>query len=345
MNLNRRLEAISDAMKIRAGVVGKTYAEHPKAREILNGSEPLFAVLADAISSSAHPDGRPTRVQGLGGMLVTQDFEDVLGDFLRTAFSFSFVGHLAHRSFVAMRTLRDYREHRASTADLSFDMSEELAEHQEARSIVSVDTMLGNLVRLRRYGRDLAIARRVIVNDDLDLLAGYGTAGGATAARLEAAAVYALMESNPTLGDSSPMFHADFGNIVAAALDAAGLGSALGALRKTPMADAAPSNLDAAFLVVEPTLELTARTLVKDAGLNVAVISSAWLGSGRWYLLAAPEVAPVVALFHLEGHDRDISVNRIRLPANSSFDGVLLGIRYEFGVTAVGRAGVVRGGA
>jgi hypothetical protein len=71
-----------------------------------------------------------------------------------------------------------------------------------------------------------------------------------------------------------------------------------------------------------------------------------WLASGRWYALADPRLAPVVAFLHLRGSAPDAPPVRVE-PAKTAInvDGVAIRASADLGVAIVGRVGAVRGGA
>lgn len=152
-------------------------------------------------------------------------------------------------------------------------------------------------------------------------------------------------KSDRLLGDGESLFHVDHGNLIAAALDETNLFAALAALRDQLTPAGITADLDAKFVVCASGLEGLARKLLHVAGLDeITVIAAAGLPAGRWFVFADPVQSPVIALLHLEGANGGLLVGPAKRKNDASTDGVLLGLRHDAGVVAVGRVGCVRGG-
>jgi hypothetical protein len=225
--------------------------------------------------------------------------------------------------------------------NLDLELSGETAE-ATAVAVVSVSGLQG---RLQSYRRRLDISRQVVKNDDCGLLKRISTELGKTAAFHESGLITSLLESNPTLADGEVMFGTD--NVVASALTATSLDSAMKALRVQPTAAGNLANHRASVLVVAADLELSAKTILHIAGLaEVRVVVLAGLPDGRWYLLANPAIAPVVGRLVLSGRYAATAAPILIGPAKTpnNFDGISLKCLADLGVVAVNRIGIVKGG-
>ncbi|WP_065383237.1 prohead protease/major capsid protein fusion protein [Hyphomonas sp. ND6WE1B] len=60
-----------------------------------------------------------------------------------------------------------------------------------------------------------SLSRKALVNDDLGAFGDWSRTAGRQAAEYEAKTLVALLESNPTMGDTKALFHTDHGNIAA----------------------------------------------------------------------------------------------------------------------------------
>lgn len=335
------LESIRDAAALRAGIITEKMA-HPDAHVLAASDCNLLHEMATASVPPAHRNsGNPGSVFGRG--IATSDFKNTLSNLLKSATVGKLTAHARHRAFCEMRTLKSFQPHDFPRADL--DMA--LAVANEGSEVPEMNVFdSGTLTAsIRTWGRDIAISRQVIVNDDVKLLAGIIGNAGANAARLEAGLVYNLLESNPALADGELLFHVEHGSLVAEVLAVSGLAAAMAALKTQPTPAGIAADLDAAYLVVAPELELAARMLIHDSGMDqITVMAAASLPAGRWYLFADPAQAPVVALLHLAGSSDGLTVAPASTLTSGSRDGVRLGIRFDAGVVVVGRTGVVRGG-
>lgn len=330
---------VRDAIGVRIGVINSN-AAHPKALELLDDprSNKLLPMLA--AECAAYLPNAGVRASGF----ATKDFANVLAEVFKSVTIRKRVGLLDHRRICDMRELPNFHEHTFPDVDADIMLNEK-GEGGEASSEVSLLDSAGLKAGLSSYVKQIFINRRVLVNDDVELISGLAANTGAAAARLEAERVYALLESNPVMDDGEYMFHESMGNIVASAFDATSLGAAIAALRKQTTPAGAVANHAAKNLAVAADLEFAARKLIYESGLDrdVFVVAAPWLASGRWYLTADPKLSPAVGLLHLEGSQGNVSVLAIR--DKKDRDGVLLAVYFDFGTVALGRVGIVRGGA
>jgi hypothetical protein len=333
------IEAMPDALAERWGVRAKL--PHPLARDLLERPLSAVAIACGQAAFAAQGSRGNHDIACLGRGLTTSDFKNSLSDAARRLAILRYEEAAEHRLLCADQEVKTFRETSFPNADIELELDIELdgANERKTSRIVYV---AGQSANLSTYARNLLVSREVVVNDDVDMLGGVFGAIGTAAARTEAQLFSALLESNSTLADGAPMFAA--GNVVAEALSTVSLGVAMEKLRAqvTPAGNLA--NNRAFGIAVAPGLELTAYTIIEAAGLDLVVVCLPWLAAGRWYLLASPKVAPVVGRLVLDGSKNGpILVGPTR--TERDVDGVLLAAAADLGMVALGRVGVVRGGA
>lgn len=338
MDFRDQKEAFVDAVGLRLGTLAPQLA-HPFAAELADGN--LLKGYATYVGGHVARPGTAQQALFAAG-LSADDFRLPLSGALRSATVGRLTAHAGHRKWCDMRRVCDFKNYEFPSGDFDADF-EEMSEGGEFNNEVGVAVNDGLTARVKCLGVNVHISRIAIRNDDIQIIGGLFSNLGAAAARIEGRLAYALIESNPVLGDSMAMFHVDHGNIEANALSETSLGSAMGKLRTMETPAGAKADLAAAHLLVEPGLELLALRLLHDAGIEtIRVHAAPWLATGRWYLLADPSHAPVIALLHLKGGDAGVTVAPVQ--ENTMRDGLTLGVRFDVEAVAVGRVGAVRGG-
>lgn len=346
MNHAEKKELLRDAILARAGV--RPHRLHPSAAGIAEEDVSLLSVLAQ-VCGEIENRGRPAGSSIVG--LTTSDFAIELSGLLTSLAMPGLQANTWHRKICDMRTVPNYNPHEFAQTLLYPEMPLILEGGEPKGMLIAGET--GSVSkRLHDYGTDLFVSRATITNDDVSLMARMAKDIGAAATRRESQAIFQLLESNPSLGDSAPMFSVEAGNLYEQILTDYNLGVAMGLLRSTPLVGDEKADLTAKFLVVSPELEYEASKLVHDAGLAIEVGSSAWLPATRWYVFGDPLAAPVITLFHLPGAADKVGFSKTggkRNQESNTFtsyfprDGVALGARFSFGVAQTGRF-AIRGG-
>lgn len=336
------IQAHSHAILIRAGALNPNAPIcHPQAAAIAVSAEPLLQTLAkfcSDLADSRRGAGAAVRVKGSG--FATPDFGNALADAVRTVTQARMAAHMRHEIFCKQMPVVDYKPQRFPMLAVGADL-EYLGENSEAPEAMVSDEA-GALAGLGRYGRNVLVSRQVLINDDIGLIMSTFENFGTAAARVEAKLAYALIESNVVLSDGEAMFDPLQGNVLASALAESTLGTAMGMLRAMPNPFGETLDHDPAVLVVEGALELLARRLVREAGLELEVVASSRLPSGRWYLLPNPEVAPVIGLLRMAGSKSPVSIDAGR--DDLGRDGTLIAVRANAAVVPLNRI-AIKGGA
>jgi len=211
------------------------------------------------------------------------------------------------------------------------------------------------------YGRIFKISRQALVNDDLGAFTTLPQAFGASARRLEADKVYSILTTNAAMADSTALFHADHGNLVASSdtsLAVDNLSEARTKLRlQTGAGGVGLLNLVPRFLIVPAALESDAETLLSSlarpdqenpAAMTPAVIRNLELvveprldsnSVKTYYVAASAGQVDHVELAYLDGQQRGI-YSEERTDWNT--DAMELKARLDFGTKAIDWRGLVK---
>nr|MBL8454785.1 hypothetical protein [Zoogloeaceae bacterium] len=329
------LAAAPDALAAAFGV--PVNAPHPLAAEMTLNSLSSLAHAAGRVVCPQRASESDLAVQGRG--IHSADFSSVLASATQHLARRRFDLAAGHRAFCAEIECRDFRPVPTAVPDVDTELPAVGESAEFARGPVLIEN--GMTGQLSRYGMLLPVSRQVILNDTIGILAAAVEALGSSAARTEAGLVYGVLEANPVLDDHGPTFHADFGNVIASALDKSALGAAMAALRTQETIGGNIADSAARHLVVAAGLELPALELVHTFGLDLTVTATTRLPQGRWYLSAAPELAPTVATLKLRGAASPILIEQAQSP---SFDGAAIKVSAVLGAVVISRVGIVRGG-
>lgn len=337
------IESLQHAMLVRSGLMSAdSPALHPAAREHINSSGHLLEQLAEfcsGMAANARPTGAMGRVSGLG----TDDFKNTLGSVLRTAAQRQLESGQDYMALVREVPIVNFLPQKIVSGRIDAELQEanELGEYGEADAYDGIQQN----AQLRSFGRNVFLSRKALVNDDISLIASsFGDFGG-SAARLESRLVFDLLNSNTVFADGEPMFHVDHGNLIehADGFSEALLAQAMDALRNLDFDGAGAGeaqNAAPAVLAVASGLELAARKLVYEAGLDFQVTAHPRITADTWYLMPSPKITPVIGLLRLAGSKTPLNI----APAKDRKvrDGVLYAVRCDSGVVPLSRY-VVKG--
>jgi len=214
-----------------------------------------------------------------------------------------------------------------------------------------------NAIAATRKGNIISLTPETLVNDDTGYIADMANSLGAAGPRTIERAVYALLESNPTLSDGYALFSAEHANW--ADSGASPTMTLIDTAASAMAAQTAPGD-DAEYLDIIPSVILCHRGL---RGLMVSIIDSPYdpdvanklqkpnivrgmadvvssprLSAKPWYLFADPMVAPVIEVVFLNGQREP------RIIQEESFrtGGLSWRIEMPFGVGAIDYRGVYK---
>lgn len=192
---------------------------------------------------------------------------------------------------------------------------EEMTEHGEFTHTSRAEA--GEKMALKTFGRAINVSRKLLIDDDLNMLGDMTAAMGAAAAQTEAEELVATFTGNPNLSDGNPVFFAARGNL-------AGTGVALGAAGDLAAIDAARKamrvvkgldgktiiGVQPKYLVVGPESETAAEQILasiyaatKDdvnafSGKLSLVVEPRIFGTG-WFVMAEPSRVPALQYAYL----------------------------------------------
>ncbi len=345
MHQTEIISAAPDALAAAFGIPNR--APHPQAHTLMDAplSKLAYAIGAAVRAPQPHDSNQTVMARGMG----TADFRRLLagGASVLAARRFDAVG--VHRVFCGTLEAKDFRPVSIGTVDNNLFVPPAPLVKDIVWEIVNIDeikegfvsTSVAGTAQLVSHACILSFSRQLIRNDDVGIIKTTVQQLGAAAANLEAAYVYHAMEQNPNLDDGAPVFHADFGNVVAEAFGESSLGKAMQALRLQTLASGNRADLKSAHLVVASDLEFAASKLNHQCGLGLTITATYRLPAGRWFLLADPEVYPAVSILKLQG-----ATNSTRIDEYKKFDSDSVSLRMVTDVGAVmhDRVGIVRGG-
>lgn len=211
------------------------------------------------------------------------------------------------------------------------------------------------------YGRMVSLTRQAIINDDLRAFERLVTAFGASSSRLENRLVYSQLTANQAMGDGTPLFHGDHGNLgtgSGSALQLSALKAGRTAMRLQKGLQKEELNLAPNFLIVPASLEQDAYQLTssnyvpaKQADVNefrqggrtslepiVEPILDA-SSAAAWYLASNNSQVDTVEYCFLDGAEGPV----IDTQNGFEVDGVTWKCRLDFAAKAVDHRGLYKG--
>lgn len=216
----------------------------------------------------------------------------------------------------------------------------------------------GETIQLATYGSLFSITRQAIINDDLDVFTRLPNKMGRAAIRTVGNLVYAVLTSNPTMGDGVALFHATHSNLLtAAALGTASVDAMDAAMAKQKDATGNTLNLALAYVIVPRALKGTAMQVANSefevasgAKTNTApnwmrgafeVIADARLDSAsasNWFGAADPNMHDTIEVAYLDGN----TAPTLEQQGGWTVDGVEFKVRMDAGVKALDFRGMAK---
>lgn len=207
-------------------------------------------------------------------------------------------------------------------------------------------------------GNTINLTRQAIINDDLGAFLGLATAFGRAAKRTIEADAYAFLASNPKLDSNKTLFHADHGNILAAAVPSVTSVDAMrvqlaqqkdvggnDVLDLSPALWLGPTKYGSAARVTnkaeyDPDAEGKLQRPNAVQGLFRDIVDTARIKDDKWYLFADPNDCPAIEVAFLDG----ITEPFLDYEEGFTVDGVRWKARLDFGIAALDYRGVQRCG-
>lgn len=332
--------------------VGEIIAGAPDAIAIMAGAAPAHPhPLANALDLKkiAHACGTrntfrsaiSTPMSVVAAGMGSSHFSALLAEGLTLPTVGAYSAQAEHLAFTVPLSLEKLQEVDLPTldADTSLEPLVEHAEQTHFTGFVGAGTVKAGLTS---YARLFGLSRVAIINGDLSNFVTRVIGSGVSAARLEAKLVARALDTNPNLDDGQPVFAIDHLNVIAEPLSSGALGGALSLLRTQKTGAGELADLAARHLVVAPALEMTARDLVRNSGLDARVSVLANLPAWRWYVLADPKIHPVVGVLRLGNSKNPVRLSEAKRPMD--YEGTVISVAADLGAVLLRRTGIVRGG-
>lgn len=191
---------------------------------------------------------------------------------------------------------------------------EAVAENGEFKNGKISEASVGTSVAT--YGKTFSLTRKAIINDDLGALSSLPSLYGAAAKRMINKMVYKILTDNPSI-DGNPLFHAKHSNISTGVISVEGIAALKTMMaRQKNIAGKAFLNIQPAFLIVPPELEVAATQLISSAvdptkhnatpnpfANRLSVVADPELTDiDTWYLAAAFGFCPTIEVTYLNGN-------------------------------------------
>jgi hypothetical protein len=306
------------------------------------------------------PLERENPVQIFQRALTTADFPSILSavanKFLREAASRV---PRTYELWTEKDTVRDFRP----TKIVGVGFPGELPEVPEGGEYQMLDaTEGGETAQIATRGGLFGISRQALVNDELGVFRRIPAAMGITSVRTMSRAAYRVLLGSDLLEDGKAVFHTDRGNLLDGPLNQANLGKAIAALRLQKDLSDSPLSVEPKYLVVPPSLEMTAWALCyalslpgqdnsgvgnlfrEKYGLVPVVapeLEDTTLGgtATNWFLSADPTVFPTPFIrITLDGNEPPMVEEKVIWET----DQMGFKVRVDFAVAAVGWRGMIK---
>lgn len=352
--------AVTDALLSRAQVIDPT----TKRAFVLTGDNPVRGLtLMDLARRSLERSG--VRTDGMSKLeLVGRAFTQTGSDFpilleatmhkaLQSAYA---VAPDTWSRWCATGTVSDFREHSRYRVG-SLGNLDALTEAGEFKNKTIPDGEKATITAGTK-GNIINLTRQAIINDDLGAFIGLATAFGRAAKRTIEADAYAFLASNPKLQSGKALFHADHGNILAAALPGVESVDALRVklagqkdvggnevLDLVPALWLGPTKYGSAARVTnkaeyDPDAEGKLQRPNAVQGLFRDIVDTARIKDDKWYLFADPAECPVIEVAFLDG----VTEPFLDYEEGFTVDGVRWKARLDFGLAALDYRGAQRCG-
>lgn len=202
------------------------------------------------------------------------------------------------------------------------------------------------------YGRTFSLTRKAIIDDDMGALSRIPALYGLAARRVINKLVYKTLTDNPTI-EGAKLFDAKHGNVAGGTISVESLGKAKAMMaRQKNLKGKEALNVQPAFLIVPPELEVTAAQLISSAvdptkanatpnpfANRLSVVADPELeDTAEWYLAAAPGILPTVEVTYLNGREEPTMESHV------AFDtlGIKWRIYMDFGVNLIDYRGLLK---
>lgn len=339
--------AAADGMAMRAGV---TVTKPAAGAEEFRGKS-MMRLAAECVSREQAKDATRMGDEELlrAAMTGSGAFPGILSNVAHKSMAQAYqAAPTTFQNWTAIGSNTDFKQatrYRLSEADDLVPMTEtgefEASEVTEGAATAAVAT----------YGRTFSLTRKAIIDDDMGALSRIPALYGLAARRVINKLVYKTLTDNPTI-EGAKLFDAKHGNVTGGTITVESLGKAKAMMaRQKNLKGKEALNVQPAFLIVPPELEVTAAQLISSVvdptkanatpnpfANRLTVVSDPELtDTAAWYLAAAPGILPSIEVTYLNGREEPTMESHV------SFDtlGIKWRIYHDFGVNLLDYRGLL----
>lgn len=340
--------AATDGLAIRAGVT----VDKPAGGANEFQGKSLLRLAAECVSREQNASTRSMSDEELvrAAMTGSGAFPGILSNVAHKSMAQAYqVAPTTYQLWTAAGSNTDFKaatRYRLSEAD-------ELVPMTEAGEFQSAEVTEGAAkAAVATYGRTFSLTRKAIIDDDLGALSRIPALYGLAARRTINKMVYKVLTDNPTI-EGAALFDKAHGNTTTGAISVASLGAAKAAMaRQTNLKGKEALNVQPAFLIVPPELEVTAAQLISSTvdptkanatpnpfANRLSVVADPELtDTSAWYLAAAPGILPSIEVTYLNGREQPTMESHV------SFEtlGMKWRIYMDFGVNLLDFRGLLK---
>ena len=301
--------------------------------------------------------GYAVRASG-AGYLTSSDFANVLLDAINKSLRAAYdEAPRTYLPFCRRTTIADFKNtNRIQLGEMPSLLL--VTEHGEYKRVPMSDAK--ESYALQTYGAVFPITRKVIINDDLEAFTRLPQMFGTAAARTESDIVWAVITANANMGDGTPLFHANHGNLKASGSGAptvATVGAGRAAMRVQRGLGGSLINVEPRYLIVPAALETSAEqflsnvnyvsvagtfapvpermrsalTLIVEPRLDATSVA-------QWYLAADPAQIDTIEYAYLEGQE----TVKIEIRNGFDIDGMEVKAQLDFAAKAIDWRGLYK---
>jgi hypothetical protein len=284
------------------------------------------------------------------GLHTTSDFPQLLGDTVGRSLRMAYTAAPSAIKRLARETSApDFKmKHRLTFSEAP--RLEKVNETGEFRRGTFEES--GESYKIDTFGKVFGISRQALVNDNLGAFDLVPRKLGQAASAFEAKFLVDLIESNPVMSDSNPLFDAAHGNVDAsgAPINLESLGAARLAMRRQVGLTGELISVTPRYLLVPPELETSGQQMVATLVPNTVDQVNPWVGqleviveprlseNLQWYVIADASEVDGLEYAYLEGE----AGPQIDTRAGFDVDGTEIRVRLDFGAGFIDHRGWYR---
>lgn len=281
---------------------------------------------------------------------VSSDFPSLLADVTNKSLQRAYAERAqTFAPFTSSRTVSDFKTIQSTQFGDApkLEKVNEKGEYKEGTISEGKETY-----KIEKFGKMISLSEELLINDDLGAFLALSSKMGRRARDLESDTVWAIINSNPLMGDGNALFSGAHSNVGTGAIDVANVTEGRVKMRAQLGLDGAKLDLRPVYIIVPSALETTAEQFLgnttpnSDAQVNpfkqrLQIISEIRLddqSAAQWYMFAAQDQLEMIEIARLRGQEAP----SIETKNSFSNDCLLMKIKYHFAAKALDHRGFYR---